>query len=337
MSSLRISHAGALLTTLAFALGGLWAWRPVVPPPHALSPLDVTRLALALPVALWLPGALLAARWFEQPNDGGLDPLWLSLSGAGLNVALHFAHLNLLKLTGLPVHGAILAPLLGLEGLITLWALRGSNLRLASPGPAARVGLGVGGGVLLLGVLAAGPSVWRDSSWYWTSPHTVEGWATPSDPGALRREADWPAGVAYVPPANRLLLHLRSDSGEEQRADAVLLVHGPVGGAARLLRGDEELDAGRIDRRMRWGLDAGDTEERYAHWGSLLLRAPLRLAPGDNPPHPGAGTRRGRGLRRGGLVGPGLRGGLSGRRGQRTQTARALPAAQRGRERALGR
>ena len=283
MSGPRLQSLGALLIGLALCLAAWWVLDPHVAPPHQLGAGEAARLALALPVALLLPGVLVAGRWLRgsvEGAGGGLSLPWLLTTGAGLNVVAHALNLNLLRGLGLPIVGSSLAALLALEGALALLLLRGETARIELPGRAGAVAALAAGGLLVGATIAARPLLWTDSSWYWTSPELRAGWAGASAPERLGVERPgWAGEGIQRPPSTELELNLVNAAPVANELSVAVLVHGPLGGGARLLDGGRELAHGEIQRIMRWG-GPDDWDERYARWGSVLLYASLRLERG---------------------------------------------------------
>jgi hypothetical protein len=271
---------GALLLAAAALLFPLAALTSPDPPPHSLSPLQLLRVAVGLPVVLFLPAWFLAPRVFgDDLRLGGaapatLDLRWTALASAALNVFVHALNFNLLRLAGLPIRGPALLLLALLESAVA-WALfsrrTGAGPAPASTPAATRRGLLVS--LLALALFSAwkAPHLLRDGSWYFWSDALAEGWEAPPDPGAL--SATWLDGRPLEPGEpfvrDRRILSLTIENSAEisQEVPVFVLVPGPVGTVLRLAAPERPPVEDAISTFVQLPGDERPAE-RYWLWGA---------------------------------------------------------------------
>jgi hypothetical protein len=335
MQRIRPFHVGAVLLVATLLLLVLNAMEWPRPAPDVPSSLSLLRLVIGLPVVLFAPAFFVVPRLFRKDvgrpgASSELDLGWTLLAAVGLNIGFHAVHFNVLRVLGLPIRWPTLLAIVAVECAVGLSLLRRWH-------PDLRFGaweVGLRRAFLAVVVLLVGFTVWaaphllRDGSWYFFHESVLTGWSATSDPDSVSiawHDGPLEDGVAVHSDERVMSLSVASSSVAHQTVPIVLAVHAPVGSTVSLLLGDEILGREVIANMAPVGF-AGPLVERYWEWGTAAMVARLQAPP------QGAGRGR-RGRLEQALIRP-----VPGCAGQGRASPHApVPAAQRHRERALGR
>jgi hypothetical protein len=253
--------------------------------PAFLTSLDGLRIALALPVALFLPGFLLAPLLLprETVRDGRLDAVTTLLAGAAVNVLLHALHMNALRAAALPIDGTWLGGLQLIEGAVAIavWKRRGFDPAWTPSAPGPRTLLAVGAICVLIAGMQRLPRFSRDSSWNFYSAAMEAGWEREPDFGALDIGRTWTAGVPFRPTSAELAMTIVNRAPEAQPVPVLFLVHGPLGTEASLAVGDAVVAQERTAASMPFD-GFPEPVERYWGWGTAALAAMVDVPSGGD-------------------------------------------------------